>query len=333
MNNVAPREFIFFLLRDQLNAFSENANIVKNAYPFEILLNSKRLSIFVNETHDSGRGRPNEDECRIQINREQWEIAQQNSSVFLGYNPDQHVFSIWDPQLINGRVDPTTFSIYSRFSKLVEASERGYSAYGFRSQILRRNSFCLNFHPKNVGMVLDNIDTIWSSGSLNPDRIFGGADDSQEVPLPHTDETVERDKERVSVTTKRYKRDSRFKVNVLAAYENRCAVCAIQMGIIEAAHIVPHSHKEGTDLVQNGIALCPNHHRMFDSGLVGLTKSFRISINWKRVDYLRQLELSAGVDELTRIDDVKVLLPKAKDLMPSAINIEISNKIRGIDWD
>ena len=49
MSKVAPREFIFFLLRDNLRASNLNSDITKNSYPFQVNLNSKSVSIFVNE--------------------------------------------------------------------------------------------------------------------------------------------------------------------------------------------------------------------------------------------------------------------------------------------
>ena len=116
MSKVAPREHVFFLLRNKLREFSESANILKNSYPFLVSLNSRKHSIFVNETHDSGSGRPNEDECRKQINRAQWEAAVEHKSIFLGFDADINVFSIWNPKLIWNRSNPTTFSIYLRFS-------------------------------------------------------------------------------------------------------------------------------------------------------------------------------------------------------------------------
>lgn len=64
-------------------------------------------------------------------------------------------------------------------------------------------------------------------------------------------------------------RDARFSRRVSAAYGGRCAMCGLGVGIVEAAHIVPAA--AGTDdTSNNGIALCPNHHRLFDSHLVGV---------------------------------------------------------------
>ena len=41
-------------------------------------------------------------------------------------------------------------------------------------------------------------------------------------------------------------------------------MCGIQLGLIDAAHIIPHSNEKGTDDLDNGISLCPLHHRAYD---------------------------------------------------------------------
>lgn len=334
MSKVAPREFIFFLLRDNLRAFDLSANITKNSYPFKVYLNSTPFSVFVNETHDSGHGRPNDDECRIQISREQWDIAQADNSIFFGYNRAKDVFSLWEPDLINSRVNPSTFSIYSRFSKLDEVADKGYSTYPFKSQRLGRDTFCLNFRPDMIGIVLSTIEKLWESNGSALPQIFQSVDDhhsQQNEPFPEHSDDQRRLK--VSVTSERYKRDPKFKSEVLGAYDQKCAVCSIQLGIIEAAHIIPHSHENGSDNIQNGIALCPNHHTMFDSGLIGISETHSVLVNWKRVDYLNQIQLSTGTDDLERIDNSEIKLPKAQNATPSIENIKIANKIRGIYWD
>jgi len=62
-------------------------------------------------------------------------------------------------------------------------------------------------------------------------------------------------------------RDARFSKNVLGAYENLCAFCDLNWGLLEGAHVLP-SEAEGPDEVWNGVALCSNHHNAFDRHLI-----------------------------------------------------------------
>jgi putative restriction endonuclease len=67
------------------------------------------------------------------------------------------------------------------------------------------------------------------------------------------------------------RRDPNFRNAVLLAYQYRCAVCGLDLRIgnisigLEAAHIKWHQ-ANGPDSVENGIALCSMHHKLFDLG-------------------------------------------------------------------
>lgn len=81
-------------------------------------------------------------------------------------------------------------------------------------------------------------------------------------------------------------RDPEFRRQVLQAYEHRCAICDfdVRMGpksiCIEAAHIKWHS-AGGPDAVDNGIALCTLHHKLFDLGAFTLTQDREFLVSEK----------------------------------------------------
>jgi len=69
---------------------------------------------------------------------------------------------------------------------------------------------------------------------------------------------------------RRKERDSAFSKQVRAMSGGRCAVCPPVMeytdvGILETAHIRA-VEVDGPDEVANALALCPNHHALFDEG-------------------------------------------------------------------
>ena len=89
------------------------------------------------------------------------------------------------------------------------------------------------------------------------------------------------------VPSHRLKRDPRFRMRVLDAYDARCAVCGQDLCVgdapldIEAAHIKP-VRDDGPDDVQNGLALCSLHHRALDRGVIGLQadrQMFRVVVS------------------------------------------------------
>ena len=80
------------------------------------------------------------------------------------------------------------------------------------------------------------------------------------------------------------KRDSRFREDVLRAYENQCAVCGFAVRVdsypvgLEAAHIRWHSAR-GPAKLQNGLALCVLHHKLFDRGVFTLLMDLHVLVD------------------------------------------------------
>ena len=97
------------------------------------------------------------------------------------------------------------------------------------------------------------------------------------------------------------KRDPNFKSTVLLAYENRCSFCGYSGSLrgtpvgIDAAHVQMRSHR-GPDRIDNGLALCVLHHRLFDRGALGLDEDLRILVSQHMM--LREEESPVPVKKL-----------------------------------
>jgi putative restriction endonuclease len=76
-------------------------------------------------------------------------------------------------------------------------------------------------------------------------------------------------------SSKRARRDPVFRDQVLNAYGYQCAVCGLapildgMSAVLEAAHLRWHSHG-GPSTIENGICLCPLHHKGLDLGVIGI---------------------------------------------------------------
>ncbi|QPR41188.1 HNH endonuclease [Brevibacterium casei] len=90
-----------------------------------------------------------------------------------------------------------------------------------------------------------------------------------------------------------------FRASVLAAYENRCAVCSLaHPSLLDAAHIVADREEKGIASVVNGLAMCKIHHAAFDSNFLGVRPDYVIEI---RSDILREVDgpmLRHGLQDL-----------------------------------
>ncbi len=70
-----------------------------------------------------------------------------------------------------------------------------------------------------------------------------------------------------------------FRAALLRLYNYRCAMCEMTFyECLDAAHIIPWTecnHTQRLDLT-NGLLLCSNHHRLFDSGWVTIGSSYEV---------------------------------------------------------
>lgn len=71
-----------------------------------------------------------------------------------------------------------------------------------------------------------------------------------------------------------------FRKNVLINFDYKCAVCRISdIELLEAAHIIPIEDKKLAGKTNNGICLCSNCHKMFDSGFFSFNDKNKIIIS------------------------------------------------------
>jgi putative restriction endonuclease len=111
-------------------------------------------------------------------------------------------------------------------------------------------------------------------------------------------------------------RDAAFRRVVVSIYEQRCALCRLQViapngqGIVDGAHIRPFSEFHD-DRIVNGLSLCKNHHWAFDRGWFGINENYQIEID----NNLHESEQSPPF--LKQFDNSKILLPADSRNHPS----------------
>ncbi|MBU1106403.1 MAG: HNH endonuclease [Candidatus Riflebacteria bacterium] len=100
------------------------------------------------------------------------------------------------------------------------------------------------------------------------------------LPLPQSNKVSDL----AAMYTARKARDPGFSIQVLRAYEHKCAVSGFRAALAgryfgcEAAHIQWHAY-DGPDIVENGLALEPTIHKLFDAGAWSLTDDRRVIVS------------------------------------------------------
>lgn len=104
-----------------------------------------------------------------------------------------------------------------------------------------------------------------------------------------------------------------FRVNVLTAYKNKCALSGLPVPeLLEAAHITPDSEVHSSTEVSNGIAMTRLHHRAYDANFIGITPDLRIAVG----DRLKEKSDGPILSALKDLDGKKIAIPKNAQLSP-----------------
>ncbi|MEK7127970.1 MAG: HNH endonuclease [Patescibacteria group bacterium] len=316
-----------YLLIDNLKIYSDFSFFVDGSNPYHFTINKKSVFIYIRNLHSSGAGRGNSDECRIQINKTDSFFSAQNSPelvFFFGYSDDYGTFTAWNPFLLKKRInEKKTISVYSRFSTQEKAKNQGIALYEDDNK-----QKVISFRPEYLGLYLENFSKMHESSEKTLLDLIEESDNLYETEAKGREISI--NSEKFTLTKQRQDRDPNFRKKVYLAYDNRCAFTGIQLDLVEAAHIIPHSHELGVDEIQNGICLSPLHHKAFDSGLVYLDEEYNIKINKGKVEYLEKIGRDGGLKKFSDLQYEKISLPKIEKFNPSKKYIQIANKIRGI---
>lgn len=112
-----------------------------------------------------------------------------------------------------------------------------------------------------------------------------------------------------------------FKKLVPKVYDNACCITGMRLEssfghtFIDACHIVPFSVSHN-DKVNNGIALCPNLHRAFDRGLIGIDTNYRVLVS------SHLIEDNQHPYSLKKLNGKPIHLPSASMYYPELENLE-----------
>ncbi len=324
--NILEPSDLKYLLIDSLRLYSDNVVFIDGNNPYRFSINKKTFYVLIKNVHESGKGRSNPDECRIQISKTpnfNQALNSHQDVIVLGYFADENVFTAWNPYLLRDRFNlRQTVSVYSRFSIQQEAS-----IYKIASYRDNNGQSIISFKPDYLGLYLENLSHIHL---LSDQELKKLVEISDNLNVENVQGQVMVDEQEFTITHTRYKRDPRFKDIVHEAYGHRCAMCGIQLELIEAAHIVPHSHELGTDEISNGLTLCSLHHKAYDRSLIYFDSTFKIFINEKKMEYLQKVGKDSGFRKFQTLGFESIQLPDNYTLRPNPANINLANKIRGI---
>jgi len=315
-----------YLLIDSLRLYSDNVVFIDGNNPYRFSINKKTFYVLIKNVHESGDGRDNQDECRIQISKSKNFNEALNSGtevIIFGYFADEKVFTAWNPFLMRDRFNKrTTISLYSRFSVQKIAAKEKIASYRDSN-----GQSVISFIPDYLGLYLENLSSIHL---VSNEELKELVEQSDYLNNDNADGEFNTSEGKLTITHARQRRDPNFRKRVYDAYNYKCAMCGIQLELIEAAHIVPHSHEKGTDEIDNGICLCALHHTAYDRSLIYFDEKLNILINESKMEYLEKVGLDSGIRKFEKLSFDKIQIPENHTLRPNLSNVKIANQARGI---
>ncbi|SMM98697.1 restriction endonuclease [uncultured Candidatus Thioglobus sp.] len=138
--------------------------------------------------------------------------------------------------------------------------------------------------------------------TISEDEIKGEAFDPKDA---------ESAKERITQLIANRRGQAKFRKKLLQAYNEKCAISATNLSpVLEAAHIVPYQGIK-TNHITNGILLRSDFHTLFDLGLIGINKSYKVIVSSSLYD-----------TEYERYHESDIFLPTKEDERPSFMALE-----------
>ncbi len=295
-------------------------------HPFELLLSyngtTEIIHIYIWNITPGGRHRPS-DEYRIQLTGEdQVRTGTNFRTLLLGWDERHQVFAGYNA----GRYETfgSSPSLQVRDGTLASAARQGLAVQPKEFDVQGNvTEVVVAFRPEVFGAYASNIDKYHQRRMT---ELEASLLERVATPRPPTDSelsSLAEERRHVIREVEQAVRLSKFRRLVLEAYNGRCAVCGLNLGIIHAAHIVPVDR--GTDEPSNGVALCPNHHAAFDRDILLIGEDYSVTLNPRMMKGRKASELAEILDGPRTIT-----MPSDPRLKPRIVYLRRRAHLRGI---
>jgi putative restriction endonuclease len=297
-------------------------------HPFHLQIyreaESHRVRVYVwHLTHGGGKARP-KNEYRIQITGvDHFEPLHGGKTLILGWWKDAEVFAGFDVRKHLGKLGSSP-SIQIREDALRKAYVNGFEPCDKGNK-----EVAIAFRPDFFVDYLESLEPLHDFGQSTKDLAVL-SDVAQNPEINEADIQIQNAARKITIVSVSKKlRDASFRKRILTAYNFHCAVCGIQLRLVEAAHIIPVNHENSTDETRNGLALCALHHKAYDQALVTIVDDYSIQVNRNQTTELQKQKLSDGLEKFSQDLRPIIILPPAVSDRPHAEYIRIANSIRG----
>jgi putative restriction endonuclease len=280
-----------------------------------------------NISHGGGARRA-ADEFRIQVtgvpqNTFQPEIG--GKTLILGWWANDEIFAGFDYRRHSAHLGFSP-SFQVGLAALQSAVTNRFAAH-------RKNTgeLVITFQPDFIGTYAQNLEALHDTGTVPAEVALLGriAIAPEDVAEAEITASVAQPRRYAVTETRRALRALDFSARVLSAYGHRCAMCGVQMKLLEGAHILPVPEPDSTDETANGISLCVLHHRAYDRSLITFDPDYAIHVSAKKVAELRAANLHGGIQRFRDNLREVIQVPAEQASRPRREFVERANALRG----
>lgn len=283
------------------------------------------VRVFIwNITH--GGKKRSADEYRIQVTGVDKLVPESGArNLILGWWDEAGVFAGWDIRQHQG----TTSS--SPSMQISEGALRQAFLTGFAPYRNKNGETAIALRPDFMATYIEFLESLHDSGTVPKESaiLMRISDDPAKVSDAEIEGDIATTRRYAVISTKKAIRALDFARRVLTAYDHKCAMCGVQLRLVDGAHILPVAHKDSTDQTSNGVALCALHHRAYDRGLVGFDSLYKIHVNEKMIRDLEAEDRLAGLPAFRKALRALLIVPADKRDRPAKKFVEFGNTLRG----
>lgn len=305
------------VVEEALKRYTGNFTVIEKCNPMLVKMNGTSIAIYVeNIVKANARGKKRLSTSkpalmalqRIRKERE-YDIA------VIGVFSSKGTFAAWDPKRILAVkvTNSVMVSVPKKYEK--DTTKENPNVFKSYSTKLKQSTYTIAMDKTVLGAYLENIKLFHSLDSedeICSELAYAGtllAGDSTKFSSGIDSSENER-RNKITYTREAYPRDPRFRKTVLDACDDACCICGRQLDILQAAHIIPYSEESSTNTVENGLAMCPEHHALYDKGLLLPGPDFKLIFNKIKADELRKIEHDKGIRQVEKFHGKKFKMPK-----------------------
>lgn len=261
------------------------------------------------------------DEYRVQLTGVVPQIAPDEQTLLLGWHEGYRVFVAFDITKHAGQASASP-SIQVKESILLSAHTKAFSAYE------RANGeIAIAFRPEFLPEYVKEAPRLHGQhGALG--SYLAALNDVAQLTETDVAAITRPERREVLATIRRKVREQDFRARVLSAYGYQCAMCGVQLRLVEAAHILPVAEPSSTDETANGVALCSLHHDAYDRNLLSFSESYRIEASSAAEATLGTANLLGGLVAFKASLRPAILLPADTRDYPAPVYIRRSREVR-----